>query len=162
MLEEIVSKPILPVSYSKPVCPVNHYKPIRPASHSKSIHPVHHSKLVRPVSQSKPHPVSHSKLVCPVSYSKPVRPHNHSKSVYPVNYSKPVCLISYLILYFFISSFVIFLNRSVLKLNTFCLNILINFHMTFLIFTKYFKCIYIFIIFCFQLVFINVYCCTFL
>ena len=50
----------------------------------------------------------------------------------------------------FIPSFVVFLNRGVFKLNIFYLDILINFHMTFLIFTKYFKCTYIFDIFLFS------------
>ena len=108
----------MPIIYSKPICTVNHCKPIRPISHSKPVRPVNHSKPVHPVSLSKP--------IRPVSYSKPVRP------------------IRYLILISFISSFVVFLNKSVNKLNIFYLNILMNFHMTFLIFKKYFKYIYIY------------------
>ena len=153
------SKLTRPVSYSKPVRPVNHRKlvfpvkckSVRPASHSKSVCRIIYSKPVRPVNHCKPvRPVSHGKTICRVSYSKRVRPLNHSKFVYPVNYSKSVCPVSYLILIFFISSFIIFLNRGVFKLFTFYLNILINFHMTFLIFTKYFKSIYIFNIFLFS------------
>ena len=153
-----LSKPIRPVSYSKPVCPVNHSKPVcsvyckpaRPISHGNSACPIIYSKPIRPVNQCKPiRPISHSKPVRPVNQSKPIHPVSLSKPIRPVSYSKPVLPIRYLILISFISSFVVFLNKSANKLNIFHLNILMNFHMTFLIFKKYFKYIYIFDIFLF-------------
>ena len=153
------SKPARPVSYSKPVHPVNHSKPIfsvyckpvRPISHSNSACPIIYSKPIRPINQCKPiRPINHSKPVRPVNHSKPVHPVSLSKPIRPVSYSEPVRPIRYLILISFISSFVVFLNKSVNKLNIFYLKILMNFHMTFLIFKKYFKFIYIFLIyFCF-------------
>ena len=170
------SKPIRPVSYSKPVHPVSYSKPARPVSYSKPVHPVNHSKPVcsvyckpvcpishsnsacpiiyskpiRPINQCKPiRPISHSKPVRPVNHSKPVNPVSLSKPIRPVSYSQPVHPIRYLILISFILSFVVFLNKSVNKLNIFYLKILMNFYMTFLIFKKYFKYIYIFDIFLF-------------
>ena len=152
------SKPARPVSYSKPVCPVNHSKlvcsvyckSVRPISHSNSAFSIIYSKPICTVNHCKPiRPISHSKPVRPVNHSKPVHPVSLSKPIRPVSYSKPVRPIRYLILISFISSFVVFLNKSVNKLNIFYLNILMNFHMTFFIFKKYFKYIYIFDIFLF-------------
>ena len=144
------SKPVRPVNHSKPVCSV-YCKPVRPISHSNSACPIICSKPIRPVNHCKPiRPISHSKPVRPVNHSKPVHPVSLSKPIRPVSYSKPVCPIRYLILISFISSFVVFLNKSVNKLNIFYLDILMNFHMTFLIFKKYFKYIYIFDIFLFS------------
>ena len=152
------SKSVHPVRYSKPVCPINHCKPVcpvyckpvRPISHSNSVCPIIYSKPIRPVNHCKPiRPISHSKPVRPANHSKPVHPVGLSKPKRPVSYSEPVRSIRYLILISFISSFVVFLNKSVNKLNIFYLKILMNFHMTFLIFKKYFKYICIFDIFLF-------------
>ena len=152
------SKSVHPARSSKPVRPINHCKPVCPV-YCKSVRPISHSKSVCPIIYSKPTgPVNHCKPICPISHSKPVRPVNHSKPVHPVSLSKPIRSVSYsepvrpmryLILISFISSFVVFLNKSVNKLNIFYLKVLMNFHMTFLIFKKYFKYIYIFDIFLF-------------
>ena len=143
------SKPVRPINHCKPVCPV-YCKSVRPISHSKSVCPIIYSKPIGPVNHCKPvRPISHGKSVRLVNHSKPVYPIGLSKPIRPVSYSKPVRPIRYLILISFISSFVVFLNKSVNKLNIFYLNILMNFHMTFLIFKKYFKYIYIFDIFLF-------------
>ena len=160
------SKPIRPVSYSKSVHPVRSSKPVRPINHCKpvcpvyckSLRPISHSNSACPIIYSKPIcTVNHCKPIRAISHSKPVRPVNHSKPVHPVSLSKPIRPVSYSkpvrpirILISFTSSFVVFLNKSVNKLNIFYLNILMNFHLTFLIFKKYFKYIYIFLIyFCF-------------
>ena len=143
------SKPAHPVNHSKPVCSV-YCKPVRPISHSNSACPSNYSKPIRPVNHCKPiRPISHCKPIRPVNHSKPVHPVSLSKPIRPVSCSEPVRPIRYLILISFISSFVVFLNQSVNKLNIFYLKILMNFHMTFLIFKKYFKYICIFDIFLF-------------
>ena len=98
--------------------------------------------------------------MCPGNFIKPVRPIdvldsvcpvNSNKPVYPVDVCKPVCLVNirktffvdywrrvilFLILLLFLGS----INTSVFNRTILYIIIFINIHVTYLTFTKFFKC----------------------
>ena len=154
---------ICTVDSNKPLRPVNSSKPVRPVDVRKPI-PSVNSKIVRPVDARKPVcPVNSSTPVLPINVRKFVRPVNSNKSVYPVDVCKsggpvdvrkPVCLVDirkpflvdywkhstlFLILLFFAVS----INTSVFNRTILYMILFINIHMTYLIFSKFFKCIFV-------------------
>ena len=141
---------------------MNSNKNVRTVNSNKPVN----SKIVRPVDTRKPAcPVNSSKPVLPIDVRKSVRPVNSNKSEYPVDVCKsgghvdvrkPVCLVDirkpffvdywkhvtlFLILFFAVSINTSVFNRTILYMILF-----INIYMTYLIFSKFFKCTFVILI----------------
>ena len=111
-----------PVNSSKPVLPIDVRKPVRPVNYNKSVYPVDVYKSGGPVDVRKP--------VCLVDIRKP----------FLVDYWKHSTL--FLILLFFAVS----INTSVFNRTILYMILFINIYMTYLIFSKFFKCTFVILI----------------
>ena len=110
---------------AKTVCPANSSKPVRLVDVRKSVPPVNSNKPVYPVHACKSLvPVDLCKPVCLVDIHKP----------FFVDYWRHVSLFLILLL-FAVSRNTSVFNRTILYIIPF-----VNIHMTYLIFTKFFKC----------------------
>ena len=133
-----------PVNSSKPVRPVDVRKPIRPVNSNNIVRTVNfnkpgNSKIVRPVNSIKPvRRINVRKSARPVNSNKPVYPIDVCKSVPHVDVCKPVCVVDIRK-----PSFVDYWRHAVLLLILLFFVVSVNIHMTYLIFTKFFKCTYV-------------------
>ena len=110
-----------------------------------------------PVNSSKPVlPIDIRKSVSPVNYNKSVYPVDVYKSGGPVDVRKPVCLVdirkSFFVDYwkhvtlFLILFFAVSINTSVFGRTILYMILFINIYMTYLIFSKFFKCTFVILI----------------
>ena len=109
---------------------------------------------MHPVNSSKPvHHVDVHKSVCPVNSNKSVYPVDVFKSLHPVDVCKPICLVDvckpffvdywkHVTLFLVLLLFAVSINTSVFNRTILYMIIFINILMTYLIFTKFLKCIY--------------------
>ena len=153
------------VNSSKPIHPVDVHKPILPMISNKLIctvisnKPVN-SKIARPVNSSKPvRSIDVYKFVRPVNSNKPAY-HVICKSVRPVDVCKPVCLIDickpffvdywkHVVLFLILLLFAVSVNISVFNRTILYMILFINVLMSYLVFTKFFKCTYVILIYYF-------------
>ena len=166
------NKPLCPVSSSKPVHPVDVCKPIPSVNsnkivrtvdsnkpvNSKIVHPVNIRKPVRLVNSRKPVlPIDVRKAVPLVNSHKPVYPVEVCKSGVPVDIRKPVCLLGickpffvdnwrHVTLFFILLFFAVSKNTSVFNRTILYMILFINIHLTYLIFTNFFKCTFVLLI----------------
>ena len=112
------------------MCPINSSKPILSVDNCKSVRPVNSNKPV--------YPVDVCKSGGPVDVRKPVCLVDIRKSFF-VDYWKHVTL--FLILFFAVSINTSVFNRTILYMILF-----INIYMTYLIFSKFFKCTFVILI----------------
>ena len=111
-----------------------------------------------PVNSSKPvFLIDVHKSVCPVNVNKPEYLVDVCKSVRPVDVNEPVCSVDtckpffvdywkHVILFLILLLFVVFVNTSVINRTILYMILFINILMTYLIFTKFFKCTYVILI----------------
>ena len=157
------SKAVLPLDVRKPIPSVNSNKNVRTVNSNKPVN----SKIVRPVDIRKPAcPVNSSKPVLPIDVRKSVRPVNSNKFVYPVDVCKsdgpvdvrkPVCLVDirkpffvdswkHVTLFLILLFFAVSINTSVFNRTILYMILFINIYMTYLIFSKFFKCTFVILI----------------
>ena len=141
------SKPVRPVDVCKAIRPVNSNKIVRTVTSDKPVN----SNVVRPVNSSKPERlVDVRKSVRPVNSNKPVYPVDVCKSLVPVDVCKPVCLVDirkpflvdywrHISLLLILLLFAVSINTSVFNRTILHIILFINTHMTYLVFTNFFK-----------------------
>ena len=142
---------------------MNYNKNVRTVSSNKPVN----SEIVRPVDNRKPVcPVNFSKPVLPIDVRESARPVNSNKPVYlvdvckfggPVDVLKPVCLVDirkpffvdywrHVTLFLTLLFFAVFINTGVFHRTIRYMILIINIQMTYLIFTKFFKCTFVILI----------------
>ena len=116
---------------------------MRPGNSSKPVRPIDVRKSVRPVNSNKP--------VCPVDICKSVRPVDVCKSACLIDVRKSffVDYWRHVILILIVLFFAVFVNTSAFNRAIPYMTIFINIHITYLTFTKFFKCSYVILIDCF-------------
>ena len=139
------------VSSNKIVHSVNPNKPVN----SKIIRPVNSSKPMCPVNSTKPaRPIDVRKFVRSVNFNQSVYPVDVCKSIGVADVQKPVCLVDickpfsvsywrHVSLFLILLSFAVSINTSVFNRTILYMILFINIHMTYLIFTKFFKCTFV-------------------
>ena len=146
-----VRKPVRPMNSNKIVSTVTSDKP----ANSDVVRLVNSSKPVCSVNSSKTERlVDVRKSVRPPNSNKPVYPVNVCKSVVPVDVCKPVCLADirklflvdywrHVSLFLILLLFAVSINTSAFNRTILYIILFISIHMTFLIFTKFFKCTFV-------------------
>ena len=129
-ITSVNSKIVRPVDARKSVCPVNSSTPVLPINVPKFVRPVNCNKSV--------YPVDVCKSGGPVDVCKPVGLADIRKLFF-VNYWKHVNL-------FLILFFAVFINASVFNRTILYMILFINIYMTYLIFSKFFKCTFVILI----------------